>query len=105
MPITRLLRLVTSALLVAALVVITAPVASAQSSGRGDKLDAVLRHRARQLTGRTRGLVQFKGDADVRVFGKRTATGRRLGRGAQVAELDNLDLSKLGSDPRVERVM
>ena len=105
MPITRLLRLVTSALLVAALVVLTAPVASAQSSGRGDKLDAVLRHRARQLTGRTRVIVQFKGDADVRVFSSRAATGRRLGRRTQVAEVDNLEIARVASDSRVERVM
>jgi subtilisin family serine protease len=107
---TRLLRTVTSAFLLAAMVVFVAPTASAQSSrrgepGRGDKLDSVLRHRARQLSGRTRVIVQFKGDADVRVFGRRASTGRRLGRRAQVAVLDNLELSTLAADPRVERVM
>ena len=102
---TRLLRLLTSALFVATLVGIITPAASAQSSGRGDKLDSVLRHRARQLSGRTRVIVQFKGDADVRVFGTRATTGRRLGQRAQVAELNNFDLQTLAADPRVERVM
>jgi len=102
---TRLLRPLISALALCALVVLATPVAFAQSSARGDKLDSVLEHRARQLTGRTRVIVEFKGDADVRVFGKRTATGRRLGRRAQVAELDNFELSTLASDPRIERVM
>jgi serine protease AprX len=89
----------------ATVVAFTAPEALAQSSGRGDKMDRVLRHRARQLSGRTRVIVQFKGDADVRVFGKRSRTGRRIGRRAQVAELNNFDLVSLAADPRVERVM
>ena len=79
----------------------------AQSNGRGDrgeKMDKFLRNRARQLSGRTRVIVQFKGDSDVRVLGKRAGAGRRLGRSGQVAEVDNVELSKIAADPRVEGV-
>jgi subtilisin family serine protease len=94
-----------SAWLAVALVALTASTVSAQSGGRiGDKLDPVLRHRARQLVGRSRVIVQFRGDADVRVFGRGIA-GRRLERGAQVGEVDNITLATVASDPRVERVM
>src|SRR4030095_17033412 len=107
MPITRSLRTVTSAFLAVALVLLTAPGAMAQSNGRGergDKLDKFLRHRARQLSGRTRVIVQFKGDSDVRLRGKQAAAGRRLGRSGQVAEVDNAELSNIAADPRVEGV-
>jgi serine protease AprX len=79
----------------------------AQSNGRGDradKLDKVLRHRARELSGRTRVIVQFKGDTDVRLLGKRAKAGRRLGRSGQVAEVQNFELSKIAADPRIEGV-
>jgi serine protease AprX len=56
------------------------------------------------MAGRSRVIVQFKGDADVRVFG-RGVVGKRLDRGAQVGEVDNLALATMASDPRVERVM
>jgi serine protease AprX len=99
------LRTFFSACLAIALVGLTASTVSAQSSRRlGDKLDPVLRHRATQLTGRSRVIVQFNGDADVRVFG-RGVVGRRLDQGAQVGEVDNLTLATMASDPRVERVM
>src|SRR5262245_49450926 len=107
MPITRSLRIVTSALLAVAVVLLTAPGAMAQSNGRGDKsdkLDKFLRNRARQVSGRTRVIVQFKGDSDVRLLGKRAAAGRRLGRSGQVAEVDNVELSKIAADPSIERV-
>ena len=41
----------------------------------------------------------------MRVFGKRGATGRRLGRNSQVAEVDNAELANIASNPRVTRVM
>ena len=105
MPITAYFRSsVTSALLTAALVACTVSSAGAQSVNRGDTMDSVLRHRARQLAGRSRIIVQFKGDPDVRVFGGGFA-GRRLDHGAQVGEVDNRVLATLASDPRVERVM
>jgi serine protease AprX len=93
-----------SACLALAFVALTASSAGAQSFDRGDKLDSVLRHRARQLTGRSRIIVQFKGDADVRVFGS-GVVGRKLDSGAQVGEVDNIVLATVASDPRVERVM
>ncbi len=105
MRLTLSLRSVFSACLAIALVGLTASTVSAQSNGRrGDKLDSVLRLRAKQLAGRSRVIVQFRGDADVRVFGRGVA-GRRLDRGAQVGEVDNITLAAVASDPRVERVM
>ena len=99
------LRSFFSACLAVAFVALTAATASAQNHGRpGDKLDSVLRYRAKQLAGRSRVIVQFRGDADVRVFG-RGVVGRRLDGGAQVGEIDNITLTSLASDPRVERVM
>jgi serine protease AprX len=56
------------------------------------------------MIGRSRVIVQFKGDADIRVFG-RGVVGRRLDGSAQVGEVDNLVLGALAADPRVERVM
>ncbi|HKH73652.1 MAG TPA: S8 family serine peptidase [Vicinamibacterales bacterium] len=94
-----------SGCLAVALVALTSSTASAQVNGRlGNKLDSILRYRATQLSGRSRVIVQFKGDADVRVFG-RGVVGRRLDRGAQVGEVDNIVLATVASDPRVERVM
>jgi serine protease AprX len=99
------LRSIFSACLAVALVGLSTSTVSAQSRARDDdKLDPVLRHRARQLTGRSRVIVQFKGDADVRVF-RRGVVGRRLDHRAQVGEVDNLALAAVASDPRVERVM
>jgi serine protease AprX len=105
MRLTLSLRSIFSVCLAVALVGLTASTASAQFNGRrGDKLDSVLRHRAQQLAGRSRVIVQFRGDADVRVFG-RGNVGRRLDRGAQVGEVDNITLAAVAADPRVERVM
>jgi serine protease AprX len=105
MPLTLSLRSFFSACIALALLGLTASTTSAQSVGRqGDKLDAVLRHRARQMIGRSRVIVQFNGDADIRVFG-RGVVGRRLDRSAQVGEVDNLVLAALAADPRVGRVM
>ena len=69
------------------------------------KLDKFLRHRSRQLSGRTRVIVEFNGDTDGARFGKRGVTGRKLGRNSQVAEVDNAELANIASDPRVTRVM
>jgi serine protease AprX len=105
MPLKVSLRSFFSACLAVALVGLSASSVAAQSRVRdADKLDPVLRHRARQLAGRSRVIVQFKDDADVRVFG-RGVVGRRLDRRAQVGEVDNLALATVASDPRVERVM
>ncbi|HET9361659.1 MAG TPA: hypothetical protein VFO58_18025, partial [Vicinamibacterales bacterium] len=101
----RPFRLLTSALLAAALVTLIGPAAFAQSSGQGEKLDSVLRHRARQLSGRSRVIVEFNGDPDVRVFGSRSTRGRRLANRLHTAEVDNVDLPAVAADPRVARVM
>jgi serine protease AprX len=84
---------------------LTASGVDAQSRGRGgEKLDRFLQHRSRQFSGRTRVIVQFKGDADVRVLGRRAKHGRRLGRHGQVAEVDNVELATIANNPQVERV-
>ena len=104
MRLTVSLRSSFSACLAIALVALTASSVSAQSFNRGEKLDPVLRHRASQMTGRSRVIVQFRDDADVRVFGRGVA-GRKLDRRSQVGEIDNLALATVAADPRVERVM
>src|SRR5215510_4293488 len=101
MSITVSLRPLTA--VVAVLVVgLTASTADAQH--RRDKMDSVLRQRAAAIVGRSRVIVQFKSDPDVRVFG-RSFAGRRLNQHAQVADIDNRTLDDLAADPRVERVM
>jgi serine protease AprX len=105
MPITLRLRTLSPAVLAMAVVLLTALEAAAAPGSRGDKLDQFLRQRARQLSGRTRVIVEFEGDSDVRVLGKRAATGRKLGRGSQVAEVDNTELANIASHPQVKRVM
>jgi serine protease AprX len=104
MPITRSFRTSTIALLASVFVLQAASEGFAQSRGRGEKLDRFLQDRSRQFSGRTRVIVQFNGDADVRVFGKRATHGRRLGRSGQVAEVDNVELATLAANPKVERV-
>jgi serine protease AprX len=68
------------------------------------KLDTVLRERATRLLGRSRVIVEFQAEPDVRVFGH-GAVGRRVGAHAQVGELDNFQLPALAADARVARVM
>ena len=102
MSITPLPRLLAAALAVALAPGLSATPASAQS--RHHKMDSVLQARAQQLLGRSRIIVQFKGDPDVRALGRGIA-GRRLDHGAQVAEVDNWTLPEIAADPRVERVM
>jgi len=103
MPIRRLFRTPATALLVAAVVLSAASAASAQ--GRGEKLEPILRHNAKQLSGRSRVIVEFTDDTDVRAFGRRGVAGRRLGKKSQVAEVDNADLDNIASNPRVARVV
>src|SRR5689334_9632253 len=100
---TSLFRSVSRMLTALLLVCLAASSAAADSHGR-NKMDSVLRDRARQLVGRSRVIVQFKSDPDVRVFGRGVA-GRRLNDRAQVADIDNRSLEDIASDPRVERVM
>src|SRR5688572_25073130 len=90
------------ALSVATLLLLSGAPAAAQNS-RGEKFDAAVRVRARQLTGRTRVIVEFKNAPDVRVLGRNA--GRRLNDHTQVAEIENRDLVTVAADPRVARVM
>lgn len=88
-----------------ALLVTLAAAAHAEAGGpQTAKLDATAARRASQLTGRSRVIVEFYGDADVRVFG-RASIGRRLGSRTRVAEVDNRALVALSADPRVKRVV
>src|SRR4051794_32973210 len=91
--------------LVAAVVLSAASPAQAQNSASGT-LDPVLRARARQLTGRSRVIVEYHGAADVRaVTTVRGRAGRTLAGGQlQIAEVDNIGLAALAADPRVARV-
>src|SRR6478735_9329625 len=90
--------------LVTAATLSTASPALAQNSGAS--LDPVLRTRARQLTGRSRVIVEYRGIADGRaVTAVRGRVGRKLAGGQlQIADVDNIGLSALAADPRVERI-
>jgi serine protease AprX len=93
-----------AAVLALAGMLLTSSPAAAQNGPAG--LDPVLGHRARQLTGRSRVLVEYRGVADVRaVTGARGRAGRQLAGGRlQVADIDNIALTALANDPRVARV-
>jgi serine protease AprX len=93
--------------LVTILVSASALPAIAQRPSHTQKLDAALRVRAGQFSGRSRVIVEFNGEPDVRaIMAARGRSGRTLsGLRAQVAELDNLQLASLAADPRVARVM
>ena len=71
------------------------------------KLDRILGLRARQLTGRSRVIVEFHGTPDVRAItsARGVATRALSGPRAHVAEIGNTDLAVLAGDPRVARVM
>src|SRR5262245_38530540 len=79
---------------------------SAASEGAG-KLDPLLQERARQWSGRTRVIVEFRGNPDATVITRDGGiAGRRLARlRAQVAEVDNQDLEALARQPNVARVL
>lgn len=66
-------------------------------------LDRVLEARSRQLTGRSRVVVQFRGSPDARVItGNGGIAGRALPSiGAQVAEFDNVELAAAARSPQV----
>ena len=93
------------AVVVAVALLVLAPAqALAQTAG---KFDRVAGARARELTGRSRVIVQFHGDPDVRaITGSGGVAGRRLaGVRAQVAEINNTALSTVARDPRVRRIV
>src|SRR5688572_30768344 len=93
-------------LLAATFLALCATAAAGQSTQARDpgKLDSVLRQRAMQLAGRSRVIVEFTAEPDVRVFA-RGAAGRQVGGHAQVGEIDNRLLATVAADPRVARVM
>jgi serine protease AprX len=87
---------------------LAATAAAAQTPPPGpSKLDPVLQARSRQLTGRSRVIVQFKGTPDVRVItGQRGVAGRALPSvGAQVADIDNNRLAAIANLPQVAGVV
>ena len=87
------------------LVAVAAPAFSGQRQA-GARLDSVLRTRARELTGSSRVIVEFRGTPDVRAI---TARGGVAGKKlsllhAHVAEIENTRLASLAADPRVARI-
>ncbi len=75
-------------------------------AGPTDKLDPLLRARARDLSGRSRVIVEFLTGADERVFQQRGVTaGRQVAADAQAGEVDNQSLAALASDSRVRRIV
>ncbi len=93
-------------LALAALLAVAAPAYAGPSASDAGRLDAVLRSRAKQVTGTSRVIVQFRDAADVRaITGRGGRPLRALGRlKAHVAEIANTDLASLAADPRVARV-
>jgi subtilisin family serine protease len=95
-------------LVVPVLLAITAGPAGAQAptSARA-KLDDALRARARQFTGRSRVIVEYRGAPDVRAInGARGVAGRQLAGGRlQIADLDNQQLDALAADTRIVRIV
>jgi serine protease AprX len=106
---TRGRRLRTLALFFLTIVAIPASTAAQSAATRRatSTLDRVLSARARELTGRSRVIVEFHGAPDVRAItaAHGVAMRRLRGRPAQVADVANVDLSKLAQDPRVKRVV
>jgi subtilisin family serine protease len=86
--------------------VLWAPVLAFGQSEPGASLDPVLQQRSRQLTGRSRVIVEFHQEPDVGVLTQRGGrAGRRLSEHrAQVADVQNSELALLAADPRVARV-
>lgn len=95
-------RLRQALLLVAALGAVHPEGAQGQTV-RTDKLAPVLQARSRQIAGRSRVIVQFRGSLDTRVItGNGGVAGRQLASaGAQVADLDNRVLADLARNPQV----
>jgi len=87
------------------LLILAAP-AFAGARAQDGRLDSVLRKRARQLTGMSRVIVEFRGTPDVRaITGRGGVAGKRLSRlRAHVAEIANSRLAALANDPRVARI-
>ena len=102
----RRLRCLLAAIIAMLAVLTSAAPANAQGADFRAKLDSVLRLRARQLIGRSRVIVEFRDELDVRAITQRRGMlGRSLpGHRAQVAEVDNYSLELLAADHRVAHV-
>ena len=89
-------------LLIAALGALHPATAQGQTV-RTDKLTPVLQARSHQISGRSRVIVQFRGNPDTRLItGSGGVAGRRLESvGAQVADLDNRVLADIARNPQV----
>jgi serine protease AprX len=89
-----------------ALLALAAPASAGTRASDAGRLDAVLQSRAKQVTGTSRVIVQFRGAADVRAITGRGGVALRRLRGlrAHVAEIPNTRLEALARDPRVARV-
>ena len=99
-------RLVSAALLIAAIAAISPPDSIAQPA-RTEKLGPMLQVRSQhQLSGRSRVIVEFHGTPDPRAILRiRGIAGRQLdAAAAQVADLENHTLTELVRDPRVARM-
>ena len=95
-------RMQRTLLLFAALAALSPATTQGQTAHKG-KLAPVLQVRAGQISGRTRVIVQFRGDPDTRLLtGSGGVAGRRLASvGAQVADIDNRVLADLASYPQI----
>jgi serine protease AprX len=78
----------------------------AAEADSSNKLDSLVKERARQLSGRSRVIVQFQSAPDPRVITRRGGTaGRQIASlGAQVAEVSNVEILAIATDPRVVRI-
>ncbi len=94
------------AMRVAAILVFLSPAAALGQSAVTEKLDPVAQALSRQLTGRSRVIVQFHGEPDVRVItSRRGVAGRQLAEGdAQVADINNTELATVAASPNVRRI-
>ena len=92
-------------LMAAILIAVGSPPAWAQPT-TPNKLDPLLQVQSRQLSGRSRVIVEFHGAPDARVITRyRGLAGRQLGDShGQAAEIDNAALATFASDPQVQWV-
>ena len=99
-------RLDVPALLLIAAIAAVAPPDSTAQAPRTDKLGPMLQVRSKQLSGRSRVIVEFNGTPDPRaISGISGIAGRQLdSAAAQVADLENHALTDLVRDPRVARM-
>src|SRR5688572_10266238 len=90
----------------AAVLLLISPATTRGQSVVTEKLDPVVQALSRQLTERSRVIVQFHGEPDVRVItDRRGVAGRQLaGVSAQVADLDNTELATVAVHPKVSRI-